>query len=153
MVFENRKKANNIKFLFLLLVPVYLIILVMSIFMEFFEGFWFQIAWTAAFLVIYAFLLMRGLNYIYLNTKTDKIIFRYVTLNPITKIHTSIEIPKVSFAKYEIKKILSGFKTNIIFYQTTHKGTAPYDPVSITTMTKDEIESIRQELDKYVKKV
>lgn len=152
MIFENRKKANKIKFMFMLLVPLYLIILVISMFLEFLEGFWFQIAWTALFLLSYSFLLMRNLNYIYLNTKTNKIIFRYVTLNPITKTNNSIEISKESFVRYEIRKVMMGINTNIIFYQRTHKGDAGYDPVSITTLTKDELDKIKLELDKYVKK-
>jgi hypothetical protein len=94
---------------------------------------------------------LRGLNYIYYNDEKDKLILRFYSLNPISQMKNSIEIPKQNFKKFEVETSMFGIKEKLILYQNIQKGLFKYPPVSITALKKPEKEELINSLKRYMK--
>ncbi len=99
---------------------------------------------------LYTFLL--DLNYIYFNDDGQKIIFRYYSMRPLSQDKNSVEIPKDSFAGFEIRKTFLGLVPKIILYQKDRAGLFRYPPVSISSLSEKEKNLLLRSLQKYAGK-
>ena len=92
---------------------------------------------------------MFELNYIYFSDEEGKIIFRYFSMSVFSRKKNSIEIPIERFGGYKIVESLGGFKKQIIFYHKLKKEKAKYLPVSITSLSKEQLATLKKTLDRY----
>lgn len=95
---------------------------------------------------------IRDLNYFYFDDEGDKIIIRYYPIRPLGRKKKAIQIHKISFAGFEIKKTLLGIKKILILKQLVKKTVAKYPPVGITALTKKELALLEKQLSLYVRK-
>ncbi|MGB9746082.1 MAG: hypothetical protein ACPLXM_04070 [Bacteroidales bacterium] len=100
--------------------------------------------------VLYSlYMYLLDLNYIYFNDDGQKIIFRYYSMRPLSQVKSSVEIPKESFAGYEIRKDLLGLVPKIVLYQRDKAGLFRYPPVSISSLSEKEKNLLLRSLQKY----
>ncbi len=112
---------------------------------------------TAILIGIFALILLfqyfLNLCYIFYSDKGPNLIFRFYSLRIFSSKKNSIEIPKNSFARFEVKKSSLGLKRNLYLYQQMRSGVAKYPPIPITSLTKEERAVIHNSLSGYVQKV
>ena len=106
---------------------------------------------AALYLVIIIFIYFLDLNYICFNDDGERIILRYYPIRPVGRKKRSIEIPKIAFAKYEIRRSFFYLNRSLILYQRIKKNVARYPPISITSLTKTEREMLEKQLGKYIR--
>jgi len=101
--------------------------------------------------LVYAFYnYYLNINYIVFTTSNKKITLRYSSVRPSDSKRNAIEIPLKNFKSYKIQKEFFGLKKNLILYVITKTGVAKYPPVSISSLSDEEIKRIAFELDKHV---
>jgi hypothetical protein len=105
---------------------------------------------TAIYILLMAGSWLRGLNYFYFNDKGDKLLIRYYPIRPLGRKKRAIQIPKTALAKYEIIKTNLGLKKVLILHQHVRKNVAKYPPIGITSLTRDELSRLEQQLSIYV---
>ncbi len=98
------------------------------------------------YILIFLYFHVLDLNYIYYTDENGKIILRYYSLRSISKGYKSIEIPKKEFVKFEIQKSFYDLKEYLILFQRMKNGVAKYPPVSISALSHDEREELKQSL-------
>lgn len=91
------------------------------------------------------------LNYIYFSDAKNVITLRYFSLGYFSSKKKSIEIPKSEFVTYEIRTTFRGAKTKIILHRSVKDKDAKYPPVSLSLLSKKEIQQITSVLDYYKK--
>jgi hypothetical protein len=98
---------------------------------------------------LYTYFLDR--HYIYLNDDRKKIIFRYYSMRPLSQMKHSIEIPKENFKGYEINFNRMGYLPRIVLIQKMKSGIFKYPAVSLSALSKKELDLLERLLDKYVR--
>ncbi len=98
------------------------------------------------FLIWISFVFLKGFFYIFYNTDGPKIIIRYTSLQPLTAGNFSIEVPKKDFVKAEIVKSHLGIRKSLLIYVRTAQGVAKFNPVSLSILSKNEIEALKVDL-------
>lgn len=93
----------------------------------------------------------RDLNYFYFDDKGDRINIRYYPIRPLGRKKKAIQIPKISFAGYEIRKASLGLKKVLILKQHVKKSVATYPPIGITSLTRTELEMLEKQLSAYIR--
>ncbi len=111
---------------------------------------WIYIA-AGIYLLIVAVSWIRGLNYFYFDDKGDKILIRYYPIRPLGRKKKAIQIPKIAFAGYEIRRTSLGLKKVIILKQHLKKSVVKYPPVSITSLTRIEQGMLEKQLSTYIR--
>jgi hypothetical protein len=101
-------------------------------------------------IIIIGYFLER--NYIYFNDDGEDIILRYYPIRPVAMKKRSVEIPKATFVKFEIRKSFFGLKKTLILYQKVKNKVARYPSIGLSALTKSELELIETCLIRYVKK-
>lgn len=141
---EIRLQLSKLFFLLLLVVLIVPMYTVDSIIQSNFVFYRKYVALGLVFLYAlwYFFNYIRDVFYVYVNTDSSKIIFRYYSLRPLSNETNAIEIPKADFVKFEIEKKWSGYREYIILYQKTLQGVAKYPPISIAILKKEEKEKL-----------
>jgi hypothetical protein len=94
---------------------------------------------------------LRGLNYFYFNDKGDKLIFRYYPIRPLARSKKTVQIPKTALAKYEIMRKNLGLKKVVILHQHIKRNVAKYPPIGITSLTREELSLLEQQLSQYIR--
>ncbi len=94
---------------------------------------------------------LRQLNYFYFNDEGDKIQIRYYPIHPLVQKKKAIKIPKIGLAGYDIQVSMLGLKKILLIRQKVKGKVATYPPIGITSLKSDELESLKEQLDKYVK--
>ncbi len=89
------------------------------------------------------------MNYIYFSDTDEFIILRYFSMSIFNKSKNSIEIPKNTFAGYQLITSLKGMKKKIILQQRIKDKTAKYPAVSVSSLNKKQLKQILTALDKY----
>ena len=114
-----------------------------------------QYQWIILVAAVYILLMagswLRGLNYFYFNDKGDKLIIRYYAIRPLGRRKRAVQIPKTALAKYEIIKTNLGLKKVLILHQQIKKNVAKYPPIGVTSLTRDELSRLEQQLSLYVR--
>lgn len=150
MIYNNLNKSTKIKYSYMLIIFLYIALLVISLFLALFDNYYFELGISIIALATLFTMLYIGLNYIYFSDDGDTIILRYYSLNPLFSEPKSIEIPKNSFIKFEIKKSFFGLNKEVTLYQKTKNGIAKYPAVSLSALNDKELERIQSVLEKYV---
>ncbi len=99
--------------------------------------------------LIIIFNFFRQQNYFYFNDSGSNIIVRYYPLRPMARSRKSVEIPKSRFAGFEIQYQMMGLKKILILKQVLKKSVASYPPVSITSLTREELATLTRQLSSY----
>jgi hypothetical protein len=112
--------------------------------------------WAIVFCAIYILMAiyesLLELNYIYFSDENGIIRLRFFSLSYFNSKKNSIEIPVQEFITYDIRKRLGGLKTKIILHRILKSKEASYPAVSLTMLSKKEINQITSILDQYKKK-
>jgi hypothetical protein len=106
---------------------------------------------AGAYLLLVVLSWIRDMNYFYFNDKGDKIIIRYYAIRPLGRKKKAIQIQKISFAGYEIRKTFFGLKKILILKQHMKKTVAKYPHIGITALTKQELALLEKQLSLYVR--
>ena len=158
MTIENQKTVIRI-FLRKMLIAIITVVIIVSIL----ATNWFkpellgitQYKWILLVAAIYILLIggswLRGLNYFYFNDKGDKLIIRYYAIRPLGRRKKAVQIPKTALAKYEIIKTNLGLKKVLILHQHVKKNVAKYPAIGITSLSRDELSRLEQQLSLYVR--
>ncbi len=104
---------------------------------------------TGLYLVSLIIELFIGYKYIFFNDDTNKIILRYFSLGYINRQKQSIEIPKGELSGYEIENSFFGMKKKIVLIRTVKTKEARYPAVSLTILSKKQIDQLVTTLDRY----
>lgn len=102
---------------------------------------------------IYAFFVYlrhrQRLNFIYISDEDNQnLVFRFYHIQLLMQKNNSYKIPFNVFKKYEIVK--NGKNTDLILYQKMAKNQlAKYPPVSLNALKDDEIQQVKDLLNKY----
>ena len=107
---------------------------------------------AGAYLLLVVISWIRNLNYFYFDDTGDKIIIRYYPIRPLGRKKKAVQIPKISFAGFEIRKTALGIKKILILKQHVKRTVANYPPISITALTKQELAMLEKQLSIYVRK-
>lgn len=114
-----------------------------------------QYQWITLVAGIYILLIagswLRGLNYFYFSDKGDKLVFRYYPIRPLARSKKAVEIPKTSLARYEITKTNLGLKKVLILHQYIKQKVAKYPPISVTSLSGEELSGLEKQLSKYAR--
>lgn len=97
-------------------------------------------------IVVLIFSFLKNYHYIYFNSDGFKIILRYSSLILFFEENSSIEIPRHDFVKAEIVNKFGGFRKELIIYVQTPQGVAKFKPVSLSTLSKNEIKNLIESL-------
>lgn len=94
--------------------------------------------------VIYNYI--RDYHYIYFSDEGNKLILRYYSMRPLSQAKRSIEIPKGTLSRYELKSSLLGLRQKLILFQKVKGGVYKYPGVSITALAEEEKKKLLQAL-------
>jgi len=157
MVIDIRRTAIRMRLRGLFTAFIFSIIILFFLLFDFFDEPHFGITRgyivlliSVIYMVMLIYNYLKDYNYIYFNDETNKIVFRYYSMHPLSQAKRSIEIPRGSFSKYEIQQSLFGIRTKIIIYQKVKSGVYKYPPVSITALSPEEKEKLIQALNRLL---
>ena len=148
MLINNKELAARVRFGFMMVILVYLVLMVLSLFVHWENKHLYVIGLSVLFVIGLVLFLMKGYNYIYFNPDGSKIILRYMQLQPFLFESNSIEIPKEQFVQYQLKKSFFGMRTSVVLYQKTDKGLSKYRPVSLESLKTSEKRDMLEVLDR-----
>lgn len=146
MVINTKEISARIKFSTMLSSLIYAGLLVASLVLEWSKSHIFEILLTAIFLFWIIYVFIKNFCYISYNSDGPKIVIRYTSLQPLTAGNFSIEIPKKDFVKAEIAKTHFGLRHNLLIYVRTPQGVAKFNPVSLSTLSRQEYEGLKTDL-------
>ena len=154
MIIDTQKTLTKIKLRRFVIAMVFMVLIVLTIstdiFDLYFTKYFYTMVFAVLYILIYAFQMFLKLNYIYFSDEESDIILRYFTIQPFKRAYRSIEIPKNTFVKFKVEKSIFNLKEDIILFQRTKKGIAKYPAVSISSLSKEERNKIKECLTKYV---
>jgi hypothetical protein len=104
---------------------------------------------TTVFILVILWPAIRQYRYIYFTDDGRSVILRWYTIGLMSGDNNSIEIPKESFAGYEITRKLNGLYSYITLYQIFQSRKVSFPPVSISALDNKEIKKITEALDSY----
>jgi K+ transporter len=158
MIIDNQKTVIRV-FLRKMLIAIITVVIIVAIL----ATNWFkpellgitQYQWIVLVAAIYILLVvgswLRGLNYFFFNDQGDKLIIRYYPIRPLGRTKKAVQIPKTALAKYEIVKTNLGLKKVLILHQHVKKNVAKYPPIGVTSLTREELSRLEQQLSSYVR--
>jgi hypothetical protein len=104
---------------------------------------------TTAFIIVILWPAIRQYRYIYFTDDGRSVVLRWYTIGLMSGDNNSIEIPKESFAGYEITRKLNGLYSYITLYQIFQNRKVSFPPVSISALDNKEIRKVTEALDSY----
>jgi len=100
---------------------------------------------------IYFILLLRKLDYFFIEYLGNKIVVRYYTAYPIFRKYKAFEVPRSYFYDYKIKSKLFGYRKTVQFIVNTPKGKFTYPPLSISLLSEKQMIDLIKMLDELRK--
>ncbi|MGQ1910885.1 hypothetical protein ACT3CE_14000 [Marinifilum sp. RC60d5] len=146
MTINNQNKAAWIKFAYYLFTFLYLAAIVLFLYLDIDNQYIVIGLMSAVFVAAIIISLSLSLNYIIYKVSDNKIILRYYPLHPFHENFKSIEIPKSSFAYFEINSKIMGLKPELILFQQTKNGIAKYPPICLSALAKKDVKKITNSL-------
>nr|WP_320117292.1 hypothetical protein [uncultured Marinifilum sp.] len=146
MTINNQNKAAWIKFAYYLFTFLYLAAIVLFLYLDINNQYIVIGLISAVFVSAIIISLSLNLNYIIYKVSDKKIILRYYPLHPFHENFKSIEIPKSSFAYFEINSKIMGLKPELILFQQTKNGIAKYPPICLSALGKKDVKKITNSL-------
>jgi hypothetical protein len=150
MKIENYEKAGKYRLYFPLLfvASATLIIYSVAVFDKL-KSVWLGIG--VVLYLIYLFLILKKPYYINFEVKHTSIVVRFFNPHPFLSKPKAYNIRINDFAGYEIVEKLGGLNKFIVFKIKKGKQIGAYPPLSVSLLTKDQIENIKKELDTILK--
>lgn len=149
MIINNKELSTRIRLGLMLLILLWAIFIVLSLIFSWFKGHTVQVVVSIVFALYLIYAFMRKFCYIIFNNQGPKVIIRFSPLQPLSAGNYSIEFYKKDFYKYEIVTSYFGLRRSLVLYVRTPQGIAKYKPVSLATLTKEEVEDVISALDSY----
>jgi hypothetical protein len=103
-------------------------------------------ALSVVFLAFYWFQYMMAYTYFYFSNNNRNLIFRFYSLRNFYGKAKTIELPKLSFIKYDITIDFFDKRESLILYQQTGKGIAKYPPIPLTLLSKNQKTELKRAL-------
>ena len=156
MEIENKNKTVRINQMRYIAVIIFLPLIILLLTSEVIEDtlwglnkYHWAIVLTLIYLGINIYEHLRDYNYIYADDSGEKVLFRYISLQPFKNKKYSIEIEKGKFHGYKIIRSMMNIQKRIVFYVQTPHGVAKYPPISITALEEDDLNKLKKMLNKY----
>jgi len=151
MTIDIRLKTGQLKLAFVILLALSLGLITYSAIEKIEKNLITFIIGIVLFLV-YLFLLLKKLHYFYYNDDKNKVIIRFYQAHPLIRTFKAFEIPKNIIKGYEIKETLLGLRKSLIINVENNRKSGEYPPVSISLLSKKEIETLEKALNSLIKK-
>lgn len=149
----TKKRATRIRFRFLLISFLTVALIAFLLLTDYVLQREVPIAVIIMGAIIYIYYIVKKYMYFSFNDETEKIIVRYFKLVPSTLEHHSIEMPKTSLVKFEMKKSIFNLREELILTQKTKNGIAKYPPISITILNSAERSVLIESLNKIINSI
>jgi hypothetical protein len=146
MIINNKEISTRLRLGFMMFALVYMALIVLSLIFSWSKNHMIELVSSIIFLLFVVYFVAMKFCYIYYNSESSKILLRYSPLQPLLYGNYSIEVPKKSLVKFEIVDKFFGLRKDLILYVKTPQGVAKYKPVSLSTLTKIEVENLVQNL-------
>lgn len=154
MELGNYKKTIEIKMRKFIIAMICMLIIVFALMTEWFN-FWegsdihIAIITVSLYILYYLFDYFVDYHYFYYSDSDNKLVFRFYTLRFTQKVNKAIEIPKSSFAGYEIIYKAGKLKSFLIVHQKFEKKNLKYPGINISLLSKSEKNKLINSLNKY----
>jgi hypothetical protein len=99
----------------------------------------------------YVFLLLRKLDYFFIEYLGNKIVVRYYTAYPIFRKYKAFEIPQSYFYDYKITLHFFGLRKSLQIVVNTPKGKFSYPQISISLLSKKQMNDLIKMLNELKK--
>ena len=146
MVINKKELSARIKLGVMLISLVLIALVVTSLIFSWSKNHLLEYILAGVYILFITFVFIKNYNYVYYNSDGPKIIIRYIPLRPLAAGNYSVEIPRRDFVKAELKTSFLGLSKNLLLYVRSSQGVAKFKPVSLTIMSKKEINEILTEL-------
>ncbi len=146
MVINTKEISSRIKLGVMLISLVLVALIAMSLVFIWSKNHVFEYTVGIIYLVFMIFIFVKNYCYIYYVSDGPKIILRYIPLKPLSAGNFSIEIPKKDFVKVELKERFFGLSKKLIFYVKSTKGVAKFKPVSVSILSKKQLNDLMADL-------
>ena len=103
-------------------------------------------ALSVFFLIFYWLQYKMEYTYFYFSNNGKNLIFKFYSLRNFRGKPKTIEIPRMSFVKYDIVTSFFNQKDSLVLYQKTPKGVAKYPPIPLTLLTKKQKTELKRAL-------
>lgn len=157
---DNKKNIYRIWLRKLLFTIIFTAAVIAVMFLEVFDNadtritrYHLIIAISLIFIVISIIGVMRNPYYFYFDDMSDVLVFRYYPVGLFNSRKNSLQIPKQHFIKFETVKFFFGLEEKIILYQLYRNKVAKYPPISLSTLSKEEREKLKNTLHRYTQKL
>ncbi len=150
MKIENFKKAAPYRLIF----PLLIISFVVSLVFYFSNPVDYNIILLIIGIVlifIYIFFFFKKPYYFSFETKYKSFVIRFFNPHPFLSKFKAYEIQLDEFDKYEIKDSFKGFNKNLILHIKKGKKSGTYPPVSLSLLSKNQIEELKKEFNTLLK--
>ena len=105
---------------------------------------------AAIYLLMVVYNYMRDYHYIFFSDDSNKIILRFYSMHPLSQAKRSIEIPRGTLLRFEVKNSLMGLNKKLVLFQKVKGGVYKYPAVSITALSQDERMQLLQALNRQL---
>ena len=95
--------------------------------------------------------ILKSPYYFYFDDINDVLVFRYYPIGFFNSKKNSVQIPKQNFVKFKTSKFFLRTQEKLILYQVYRKKVAKYPPISLSALTKQEREALKETLKQYTK--
>jgi len=148
MVINTKEISSRIKLGVMLLSLILAAFIAMSLVFKWSEKHILEYVIGSVYILFMIFVFVKNYCYIYMVTDGPKIILRYIPLRPLSAGNFSIEIPRKDFVKVELVQKFFGLQKTLVFYVKSPQGVAKFKPVSVTILTKNQLNEVMDELSK-----
>ena len=159
MVLQNRKTAIMVRFRTFVLTIIFVCLLIIIYTTRLLDEPLFGLhknyittILVGIYILILLFQYFLNLCFLSFSDEGPTLIFRYYSLRILSGKKNSIEIPKNEFVRFEVVKTSFGMKRELHLYQRVRSGVAKYPPIPITSLTKEEWNTVHDSLSRYVNK-
>ena len=156
MKIDNKRNTYRIWISRLVMTVVFALLIVVLIFVPWFENpdaqfskYHIIILIAAIYLGINVINYLKKPYFISYSDQGEKIILRYYPVSMFTSRKNSIEIPKQQFVKYDLQAFLLKTQHYLILHQNFRGKVAKYPRISLSALDKQDRENMLQSLDKY----
>ncbi|PLX08617.1 MAG: hypothetical protein C0596_07110 [Marinilabiliales bacterium] len=146
MVINTKEVSTRLKLGIMLISVLLLAVVAMSLIFGWSEKHILEYVIGGIYLLFMVFVFIKDYCYIYFITDGPKIILRYIPLKPLSAGNYSIEVPRRDFVKAEVVKSFFGLSKKLVFYVRSQQGVAKFKPVSISILSKQQVEEVVNEL-------
>ena len=150
MTIDNKLNAGKIRLAYLSIPFLFVLFLAVSLSLEWFDGFKYLFIVAGLFFLIIFFIRSFHFKYVKFFYEKGKLNFKFHGLGPLGKEFKIIELSVNKFYKFEIEYSFFDLKRNIILYQKLKGKIAKYPPISLSAMSRKDIDEMQIFLNKVL---